>query len=102
MKLQILDEAKEEAGKAFDWYHQRSPQAAERFADLLADAFASIVATPTTYPLYELRRNPGNIRRIRLRGYPYAVVYQLLEDSLVVIAVAHTSRRSGYWRSRLK
>jgi plasmid stabilization system protein ParE len=102
MTLQILDEAKEEAAEAFEWYQKRSPKSAERFADLLADAFASIVAAPTGYPLYEMRRNPGAIRRARLKGYPYAVVYQILPSSIIIVAVAHTSRRTGYWRARVK
>ncbi len=102
MKLIILDEAKDEVREAFEWYAARSSQAAERFADLVADAVAEIAAFPERYPLYEIRRNPGNVRRIRLTGYPYVIVYELTTDLIKVLAVAHTSQRPGYWRSRVK
>ncbi len=102
MKLIILDESKDEVREAFEWYEARSPQAAQRFADLVADALREISAAPERYPLYELKRNPGNVRRVRLSGYPYVIVYQLTADAISVLAVAHTSQRPGYWRSRAK
>jgi len=36
-----------------------------------------------------------------VRRFPFLIVYAMLGDQLVVIAVAHTSRKPGYWRERL-
>jgi len=36
-----------------------------------------------------------------VKRHPYLVVYAILSDQLVIIAVAHTSKRPGYWRRRL-
>ncbi len=39
---------------------------------------------------------------IAMRGFRYGVVYEVRDDVLVVIAVAHRKRRPSYWRSRLR
>ncbi len=44
---------------------------------------------------------PPGVRRLGLRTFPYHLVY--VEDPrLVIVAVAHMSRRPGYWRQRLR
>jgi hypothetical protein len=35
-------------------------------------------------------------------GFPFIVVYRTVPAGIQVIAIAHTSRRPGYWRKRLK
>lgn len=48
--------------------------------------------------------SPGDDRGTRslfVLGFKYAVVYVLEDGWATVIAVAHTSRRPGYWRDRL-
>jgi plasmid stabilization system protein ParE len=40
-------------------------------------------------------------RRLVLRAFSYSIVYRIEPDVVTVVAVAHTSRRPGYWRSRL-
>jgi plasmid stabilization system protein ParE len=42
------------------------------------------------------------IRRAKVKHHPYLVVYAVLEDQLVVLAIAHTSKRPGYWRERIE
>ena len=39
-------------------------------------------------------------RRMSLPGFPYSVVYRPYAKSIVILAVAHQSRRPGYWRHR--
>lgn len=41
-------------------------------------------------------------RRFILPRFPYSTVYVAPDDHGHVIAVAHHSRRPGYWRKRLK
>lgn len=41
-------------------------------------------------------------RRFILPGYPYDLVYSVLEDEIVVLAVAHHSRQPEYWADRLR
>jgi toxin ParE1/3/4 len=42
----------------------------------------------------------GEVRRFPLRRFPYSIVYYLRDDSIRILAVAHQSRKPGFWRSR--
>lgn len=42
----------------------------------------------------------GVARRLPIRRFPYFVVYRHREDLVEIVAVAHQSRRPGYWRAR--
>jgi hypothetical protein len=42
-----------------------------------------------------------DVRRFTLRTFPASVVTASIRGELIVIAVAHTRRAPGYWRSRL-
>jgi len=39
-------------------------------------------------------------RRFALRRFPFSIIYQLKDDQVRVIALAHQRRRPGYWRGR--
>lgn len=41
-------------------------------------------------------------RKWPLSKYPYLIVYRVQGDDLVVLAVAHMKRRSGFWLERLR
>ncbi len=40
-------------------------------------------------------------RRVLTNRFPYAVIYVERDADYFVIAVAHTSRRPGYWKDRI-
>ena len=42
----------------------------------------------------------GNIRRFVMRRFPYNVYYHTISGELHVLAIAHQSRRPGYWSAR--
>ena len=56
---------------------------------------------PQSAPRWSRMRDPHEIRRAKVRRHPYLVVYAVLSDQLVVLAIAHTSKKPGYWRERI-
>jgi plasmid stabilization system protein ParE len=42
----------------------------------------------------------GNRRRYFLRKFPYSVIYQITQDELRILALAHQRRRPTYWTKR--
>jgi toxin ParE1/3/4 len=102
MNLIIHEEVKVEINDLVAWYGERNLAAGERLAQLFEEAVCQIAANPSQFPLMEMWRNPGNVRRARLKGYPIFIGYQQLADDVFIFTVAHTSRRPGYWRSRLQ
>jgi plasmid stabilization system protein ParE len=88
--------AAREARAARRWYARRSPATAQRFVDELRRAFREIAAAPTRWSPHL-----HGTRTFRLRKFPYLVVYFDSGSVIQVMAVAHGSRRPGYWRRRL-
>lgn len=41
--------------------------------------------------------NYHGVRTWPLKDFPYTLVYRMVDDSLTVVAVAHQSRKPGYW-----
>ena len=61
--------------------------------------FERSIGVLCTYP----RLGPvwrGGARRLPLRRFPYSIIYQLKPEEIRIIALAHQSRRPGYWRGR--
>lgn len=47
------------------------------------------------------RRFEGDLRKVRVEDFPYAVVYRLEVSELRIISVMHLHRRPVYWSDRL-
>ena len=43
-----------------------------------------------------------DVRHYLAHKFPYAILYTIEVDSIVIVAVAHGSREPGYWKHRLK
>ncbi len=92
-KIETLPEASLEVEEAFQWYLERSPQAAESFLLEVDHGIESIAQSPNRWPPFEWRT-----RRYLLRSFPYSIVYRCTGDEVLVVAVAHHKRKPGYWR----
>ncbi len=40
------------------------------------------------------------VRKLRVNRFPYNLVYRILPDEVLILAVAHHRRRPSFWRSR--
>ena len=90
-----LAEARREVVEAFEWYLERSPQAAAAFLHELDHALTIIGEAPDIWPQYE-----RETRRYVLRKFPFSVIYRVVDTTVQVVAVAHQSRKPGYWHLR--
>jgi toxin ParE1/3/4 len=96
-KVDFTPEALREIDDAFEWYLERSPQAAEAFVREVDSAVALIASSPTIWPRFE-----AGTRRYVLRKFPYNIIYREIPVGLEVVAVAHHKRRPRYWIRRLR
>ena len=81
-------------GKAF--YRSRSPLAALSFSREIDTAISRISDSPLRYPESE----HGTREFILPWRFPYTVVYRISENLIVIVAVAHQSKKPGYWHHR--
>jgi toxin ParE1/3/4 len=88
--------AAREYRSARDWYRERSPEAAERFSVAVDHAVSHILARRKSLPIVT-----GPYRYARVSRFPYVLIFRPVDEgTILIVAVAHTSRRPGYWRRR--
>jgi toxin ParE1/3/4 len=95
-QIEFHPAARAEALAAFDWYLERSRQAAQSFVAELSRAIEGIAENPQRF-----QKADQEVRRAVLRHFPYLVVFRETESGIEVIAVAHGRRRPGYWKIRI-
>jgi toxin ParE1/3/4 len=88
--------AASEYRSARDWYGERSKDVADRFCWVVNQAADRVARDAESFP-----RLKSEYRYARVFGFPYVLVFRRIESDVVkIVAVAHTSRRPGYWRHR--
>jgi plasmid stabilization system protein ParE len=97
VRIRVLPEARAEAREARRWLRQHaSPRQVVAFEQELRSALRQVREFPESGS-----PQTAGTRRLVLREFPYSIVYRVEPDVVTVFAVAHTSRRPGYWRGRL-
>lgn len=90
-------EALFELEAAADFYADRQKGLEIRFIDAVYSAIHRACDAPERW-----RRFDGDIRRLLVHVFPYAVLYTIENGFLYIIAVMHCSREPGYWHNRIK
>lgn len=96
MNIRFLTFADQEVDDAVEWYEQKGHDASHGFLNELDHA----VRLVKTYPLLATSIE-HEIRRFLFVSYPYALIYGIDEDTIVIIAVAHQQREPRYWADRI-
>ena len=94
--LKFHPDARIDALEAYDWYAERSQEAADAFQEEIQDAGRAIREFPERWATYVL-----GTRQYVLKRFPFVLVYRIAADRIEIVAVAHGRRRPGYWQERL-
>jgi len=97
MKIRFLALARQEVDDAAFWYGNQAEEKAQEFLDELDRAVRLIKSFPLAFTEIE-----PEIRRCLFARFPYALIFGIEADTIVVIAVAHLHRKPGYWADRLE
>jgi len=100
VNLRILAEAEAEIDSARQYLNQQSIGLGGRFLDELAEVLDAIDSRPLSFAKLETLPADQPYRRALLTTFRYAVVFEVLEEETVIVAVAHTSREPNYWLGR--
>ena len=102
VRVRILEEAADEAIEAAAWYEEQRPGLGIEFARAFHTALDLL--EEEIVPLSNMPGSAGRegAKRLILSRFPYDVVVLEHREALIVVAVAHHSRRPGYWRDRLR
>ncbi len=94
----IHAEAEEERDRAD--YADVDAELGADFRDALREAIAARRHTPDIGTAVKVGKH--QVRRCRIRRFPFALVLVELDVEYLVLAVAHVRQRPGYWKKRLR
>lgn len=97
MKLEFRPEAEIEIREARSFLNQQSSELGGRFLKALQAVLDKLAAHPESYPKLETLPFSYPYRRAIVKPFHYVVIFEQLERRILVVAVAHTSRRPNYW-----
>ena len=95
--LRSVRQASDEFAEAVRWYEERRVGLGGEFFDSVVAMMEIITASP------EIGAAVGTdvcTRRVLVPGFPCHIVYHLRPTEVVGVAIAHLSRRPGYWKAR--
>jgi hypothetical protein len=97
MKLRLHRRAVAEIDHEVDYYDSREAGLGEELENEIDAVLVLIHRFPHAAPQWKHRSD----RRVAvLDRFPFTLPYQLTGDEIVVLALAHTSKRPGYWARR--
>ena len=101
MRPRVLKAAEDEILEAALYYEDRQHGLGFDFYEQVSETIAAIGKSPLRFPVYEGEHLEHEFRRAQIRRFPYIVVYQVRPQETLVVAIAHTSRKPGYWEGRV-
>jgi plasmid stabilization system protein ParE len=87
--------AQVELREAADWYSTHLQSVSDRFIAEIEVATERIGDNPLQFPVVF-----KDVRRARLRRFPYGLYFRIHDDAVYVIACFHSSRSPRRWRER--
>jgi plasmid stabilization system protein ParE len=92
----FLSPAEWEMVQAARYYESNLPLLGSEFLSEVKRVVKGIETHPEAAPKVK-----GDIRRRVLRRFPYAILYQVDPDEIVILAVMHQRRQPDYWHGRI-
>lgn len=90
-------DARAEFLAAVEYYEECQTGLGRRFREAVEAEVDAIAAMP-----FRFRVLHAPFRRCLVPKFPYAVIFSIEPDFILIIAVAHAKRKPGYWHDRLE
>jgi hypothetical protein len=81
--------------KAAGWHDRRSAGLGDAFVDLARQCVGEVIEDPERFGL-----SPAGVRYNRVPRFPYVVLFDLVDDEILMLGVLHTARSMEKWRER--
>jgi toxin ParE1/3/4 len=96
MRLEFHPEALAEYEDAARYYSECQPGLEMRFITAVEHVIQQIMDAPEVWRILE-----EDVRWHLTRLFPFAVLYTIEKDYVLIIAIMHCHREPGYWRERV-
>jgi len=95
MKYSFHPSAQFELNEAIAYYEECRRGLGLAFAKEVSSTIHRIIQFPEAWsPLSE------NTRRCVTNRFPYGIIYQIIGDEILILAVTQLNRKPGYWQDR--
>ena len=94
-RLHLRAEAAADIAEATEWYDRQQSGLGAEFMRSVRSQLAAIEEVPKRYPVIL-----SDIRRARLRRFPYGVYYVIDGEIVVAFACMHARQSPRQWQSR--
>lgn len=94
--IRFHPEADAEMMSAAKYYESQQKDLGKRFLASVQDALNRIQVNPLLYQEIET-----GVRRCLTMTFPFGVVFRIMPNQYVIIAVMHLHREPGYWNNRV-
>lgn len=93
--VELLTRAEHDVAEAQAWYRQCQPHLAADFLLCVEDTLARVARHPLSFARLE-----GEFRQAFVHRFPYRIVFRIVTNRIVVVAILHTSRHPRTWTGR--
>ena len=97
MEIRLLKSAQAEMDDGITYYEEQVNGLGFEFLDEILDTFKRIKLNPDAWSPLSKRT-----RRCLVHRFPYGIIYQIRENNILIIAIAHLHRKPEYWRDRIE
>ena len=97
MNYSFHPSAKSELNEAVDFYEKYQTGLGLIFAKEIYTAIHRIIQFPKAWT--QLSKNT---KRCLTNRFPFGIIYQILDNEILIIAIMQLNRKPGYWENRLK
>lgn len=96
MNFEFHPEALEEYKDAARYYEGCQTGLGGRYISAVEQAIRHITGKPKQSKILE-----QDVRRYLTRVFPYAILYTIESEHILIVAVMHCHREPGYWKKRV-
>ena len=96
MNVRFLETARMELDDSVDYYNRQLEGLGLEFLKEVLKTIDLVLLYPLAWPQLTSRT-----RRCRINRFPFGIIYQVREDEILVVAVAHLHRKPDYWNVRI-
>jgi plasmid stabilization system protein ParE len=94
--LIFTSEVEWDISDAYEWYEEQRVGLGEEFLTSVDACVKQILRNPTMYA-----RVHEEYRRALTRRFPYAIFYEVVDETVSIYAILHAAREPNKWRRRL-
>ena len=101
LNVEVLEAAEHDLIDAVRWYEANTSRGAQLEAAVSAVVDRLVSVPGSSSPLAGVVVARGELRRALVPGFPYWLIFHVIDQRLVIVALAHHSREPTFWVSRL-